>query len=163
MAGKRKVYASSPAPASTPTRRSTRTSVKVEDAYPTPPSPLKKAKVEPAEPSLTPKPVVNGSDADVKVDGSGDDKKSPLTPNRSPSALAKIKKLGDQTTSPFPDYKRPTEQDCQLVCDALESVHGVFERPKELVDNDRFGANCGSVPDVLDALVGSSSFWMDLS
>lgn len=94
----------------------------------------------------TPAPSVDAVDK-KPLDEKLDDEK------RSPSALAKIKKLGDPTLSPFPDYERPSREDCRLVCDALASVHGRPQRPSELKDSDHRGASCGQVPDVLDALI----------
>lgn len=143
-------------PAPTPSRRSARGGrTKAEESYPTPQTPAsnKKPKIEPVEddreasPCLSKPGLSNPSTAKTEEDETKVDVK------RSPSALAKIKKLGDQNQTPFPDFVHPTPEECRRVCEALETVHGKFERPTELVDNDKFGANCGSVPDVLDALV----------
>jgi endonuclease III len=55
-------------------------------------------------------------------------------------------------TSPFPDFKHPTPEECKLAHRILSSLHGAKVRPKEVIArNDRAG--CGDSPSVLDALV----------
>lgn len=72
------------------------------------------------------------------------------------SASAK-KKLLDLSKNwgqtPYPDFPRPTPEQCQDVYERLCSVHGKPERPKVLEDRPNAAAGCGQVPDVLDAVV----------
>ncbi|KAI1388166.1 DNA glycosylase [Hypoxylon trugodes] len=54
--------------------------------------------------------------------------------------------------SPFPDFPRPTPQECQRAYSALASLHGERQRPEKIsAPADRAG--CGDSPSVLDALV----------
>ena len=139
MAAKRKA-----APSASVPRSSRRTKLEEPDQAPSTPSKKLKTEDDPS-PVLTSTP-----DAKPKIDWTEEDEKKS---GQTPLAASKLKKLGDPTQTPFPDFKRPTPEDCRAVCDALVAVHGNVQRPKELVDNDRMGASCGQVPDVLDALV----------
>lgn len=54
--------------------------------------------------------------------------------------------------SPFPDFARPSPDECRLAHRILRSLHGARARPAEVVaPSDRAG--CGDSPSVLDALV----------
>ena len=55
--------------------------------------------------------------------------------------------------SPYPDYLRPTPEECQEVVRLLEKVHGHVEAPKAIPPPNLHVAGCGEVPSVLDALV----------
>lgn len=74
---------------------------------------------------------------------------------QSPRTLQQRKAAAFQkfaSTSPFPNFPRPTPAECLLARQILESIHGVKHRPKELkASADRAG--CGDSPMVLDALV----------
>lgn len=74
---------------------------------------------------------------------------------QSPKTLQQRKAAAFQkfaSTSPFPNFPRPTPAECLLARQILESVHGVKHRPKEVkASADRAG--CGDSPMVLDALV----------
>lgn len=59
------------------------------------------------------------------------------------SKLAKIAGLG---TSPWPEFDRPTPEECQEINDLLASVHGNPVRPEELVDLPDAPAGCGETP-----------------
>ncbi|ORY87533.1 DNA glycosylase, partial [Protomyces lactucae-debilis] len=65
---------------------------------------------------------------------------------------AKLKKLDSYVISPYPDYKRPTPEDCKQVVDLLSELHGEIERSESIGKEGR-AANCGEVPSVMDALV----------
>ncbi|KAI4868205.1 DNA glycosylase [Hypoxylon rubiginosum] len=54
--------------------------------------------------------------------------------------------------SPYPDFPRPTPEECQRAYDVLSSLHGERQRPEKVAaPTDRAG--CGDSPSVLDALV----------
>ncbi|KAF2769135.1 DNA glycosylase [Teratosphaeria nubilosa] len=55
--------------------------------------------------------------------------------------------------SPYPDYERPTSEECYEVKRLLEKVHGKVEAPKAIPPPSLDVAGCGEVPSVLDALV----------
>ncbi|KAI0381691.1 DNA glycosylase [Hypomontagnella monticulosa] len=54
--------------------------------------------------------------------------------------------------SPFPDFPRPTPEECQRAYDILAAQHGERQRP-EKVNAPADRAGCGDSPSVLDALV----------
>lgn len=69
-------------------------------------------------------------------------------------AAAKLKKLTSFIESPYPDFKRPTPEECKKVVDLLSKLHGPAIRPKgKPIDDKSRGAACGQVPSILDALV----------
>ncbi|KAI0880175.1 DNA glycosylase [Annulohypoxylon maeteangense] len=54
--------------------------------------------------------------------------------------------------SPFPDFSRPTSEECKHAYDVLAALHGERQRPEKVsAPTDRAG--CGDAPSVLDALV----------
>lgn len=55
--------------------------------------------------------------------------------------------------SPYPDYPRPTPEECREVVRLLEKVHGKVNVPKVIPPPSLDVAGCGEVPSVLDALV----------
>lgn len=55
--------------------------------------------------------------------------------------------------SPYPDYSRPTPEECHEVARLLEKVHGKVVVPKAIPLPSLEVAGCGEVPSVLDALV----------
>lgn len=56
--------------------------------------------------------------------------------------------------SPFPDFARPTPEECKLAHRILASLHGEKTRPTEPVTQaPQNRAGCGDAPSVLDALV----------
>ncbi|KAI0112315.1 DNA glycosylase [Hypoxylon sp. NC0597] len=75
----------------------------------------------------------------------------------SKEADLRAKKLKSYTQfanqSPFPDFPRPTPEECQRAYDILASVHGERERPEKVVSAPVDRAGCGDAPSVLDALV----------
>lgn len=82
-------------------------------------------------------------------------KKASSSSPESKPVLSKKQQLHVQQAhqTPFPHWPHPTPDEAQSVCDLLASVHGLPERPKQLVDVPGGPAGCGNVPDVLDALV----------
>lgn len=82
-------------------------------------------------------------------------KKASSSSPESKPALSKKQQLHVQQAhhTPFPHWPHPTPNEAQSVCDLLASVHGLPERPNQLVDVPGGPAGCGNVPDVLDALV----------
>lgn len=55
--------------------------------------------------------------------------------------------------SPFPDYMRPTPQECREVVRLLEKQHGKVVAPQALPPPSLDVSGCGEVPSVLDALI----------
>lgn len=55
--------------------------------------------------------------------------------------------------TPYPDYPRPTAEECKEVVRLLEKVHGEVVTPKAIPPPSLDVAGCGEVPSVLDALV----------
>ncbi|KAK3706409.1 hypothetical protein LTR37_012787 [Vermiconidia calcicola] len=55
--------------------------------------------------------------------------------------------------TPYPDYPRPTHEECHEVVRLLEKVHGHVDVPKAIPPPSLDVAGCGEVPSVLDALV----------
>lgn len=55
--------------------------------------------------------------------------------------------------TPFPDYSRPTPEECHEVTRLLSKVHGKVTAPKAIPPPSLDVAGCGEVPSVLDALV----------
>ena len=45
--------------------------------------------------------------------------------------------------TPFPDFARPSKEECQAVCDALATVHPLPVRPAKIENLESVGANCG--------------------
>ncbi|KAK5115061.1 hypothetical protein LTR62_001758 [Meristemomyces frigidus] len=55
--------------------------------------------------------------------------------------------------SPYPDYLRPTAEECGEVVRLLEKVHGKVVAPKAVPPPSLDVSGCGEVPSVIDALV----------
>ena len=55
--------------------------------------------------------------------------------------------------TPYPDYPRPTAEECSEAVRLLENVHGHIEAPKAIPPPSLDYSGCGEVPSVLDALV----------
>ncbi|KAI1652859.1 DNA glycosylase [Daldinia decipiens] len=55
--------------------------------------------------------------------------------------------------SPYPDFPRPTPEECQRAYDVLAKVHGERKRPEKILSAPADRAGCGDAPSVLDALV----------
>lgn len=55
--------------------------------------------------------------------------------------------------SPYPDYLRPTAEECREVVRLLEKVHGKVTAPKAIPPPSLDVSGCGEVPSVLDALI----------
>jgi endonuclease III len=55
--------------------------------------------------------------------------------------------------SPFPDYARPTPEECREVVRLLEKQHGKVNAPKTIPPPSLDSSGCGEVPSVLDALI----------
>lgn len=55
--------------------------------------------------------------------------------------------------SPYPDYAKPSREDCEEINRLLSELHGVVDRPAEIPAPSMNVAGCGEVPDLLDALM----------
>ncbi|KAK4894471.1 hypothetical protein LTR27_007357 [Elasticomyces elasticus] len=150
---------STPAPGS---RKRARKAVKIEDtdvnelphnlatALPTPggddeASPPKKRARRAVKQELK----EESTDAAVKAED-GDEKSVAATPKKTP------KKANYGLTpglSPYPDYVRPTAEECREVTRLLEKVHGKVTAPKSIPPPSLDVSGCGEVPSVLDALI----------
>ncbi|KAK4925197.1 hypothetical protein LTR49_007735 [Elasticomyces elasticus] len=89
------------------------------------------------------------NDAALK-DEAADEKPVEATPKKTP------KKANYGLTpgvSPYPDYLRPTAEECREVTRLLEKVHGKVTAPKSIPPPSLDVSGCGEVPSVLDALI----------
>jgi endonuclease III len=75
------------------------------------------------------------------------------TKRRRIARKSKDNPYGILPTSPFPDYIRPTFQECGRVHALLTKLHGNADRPLSMPAPSLTVAGCGEVPRVLDALV----------
>ncbi|KAH4003425.1 hypothetical protein HBH64_203700 [Parastagonospora nodorum] len=147
------------------TKRAKKGAVKREDindlphglgAIPTiPDAPSKAASTEdvpPAKKRATPRKSAKVKKEDV------DDlvAKATTTTDASPKKKAKAKNNDYGLTpgkTPYPNYPRPTAEECQEVTRLLEKVHGKVEAPKVIPMPSLEVSGCGEVPSVLDALI----------
>jgi endonuclease III len=91
-------------------------------------------------------------ETDFKVKIEDESKAKTDTPKKS----SKAKKADYGLTpgvSPYPDYMRPTPEECAEVVRLLEKVHGKVIAPKAVPPPSLDVAGCGEVPSVLDALI----------
>ncbi|KAK1048426.1 hypothetical protein LTR33_014886 [Friedmanniomyces endolithicus] len=89
-------------------------------------------------------------DNDAVKDEEDDDKPVKATPKKTP------KKANYGLTpgmSPYPEYLRPTAEECREVTRLLEKVHGKVTSPKAIPPPSLDVSGCGEVPSVLDALI----------
>lgn len=89
------------------------------------------------------------SAADVKAPLPDASKASPTKKGRRP-AVPYGHRFGE---TPFPDFGRPTPEECRIVNDLLTSVHGEKKAPAAIPAPSETFAGCGEVPSVLDALI----------
>lgn len=95
-------------------------------------------------------------DQNVKTEISSPQKKKQTKTAADKAAELQAKKLKQymqfSNSSPFPDFKHPTPEECKLARKILAGLHGDRQRPKEVIaPTDRAG--CGDSRSVLDALV----------
>ncbi|KAI1204484.1 DNA glycosylase [Annulohypoxylon truncatum] len=73
------------------------------------------------------------------------------------AADLRAKKLKSYTQfankSPFPDFARPSPEECERAYGVLAALHGERRRPEKVVSAPADRAGCGDAPSVLDALV----------
>lgn len=55
--------------------------------------------------------------------------------------------------TPFPEWARPTAEECEVVNQLLSGVHGEVVAPKTIPEPSLTVTGCGEVPSVLDALI----------
>lgn len=55
--------------------------------------------------------------------------------------------------TPFPDWSRPTPEECEEVNKLLSSIHGEITPPETIPEPSLTVTGCGEVPSVLDALI----------
>ena len=67
-------------------------------------------------------------------------------------SLAKLRVLESLGSSPFPDFARPTPEQCHAANSVLVKKHGSRIRPAQF-NKPEFGEKCGEVPSVLEVLV----------
>jgi endonuclease III len=80
-----------------------------------------------------------------------EDPATPSTAKKTPRKKGKNSLvLGE---SPYPDYLRPTPEECHEVVRILEGVHGKANAPKVVPPPDLSRAGCGEVPSILDAII----------
>lgn len=75
----------------------------------------------------------------------------------SPSPTKRAKKTNSYGLSPgvtpFPDWPRPTPEECEEVNRLLSSIHGEIIAPATIPEPSLTVTGCGEVPSVLDALI----------
>ncbi|CAK1355490.1 putative DNA glycosylase [Cercospora beticola] len=74
-------------------------------------------------------------------------------PSSAKKTPKKAKLALNHGVSPFPDYARPTREECEEVVRILEKKHGKVTVPKAIPPPSLDVAGCGEVPSVLDALI----------
>ena len=88
-------------------------------------------------------------------------KKSANAAAASPTLEKKIKSSSKKNTygvsegvSPFPNYPRPTPEECYKVAELLRKAHpNCRPRPKTIPEPSQIVAGCGEVPSILDAMI----------
>ncbi|PPJ53423.1 hypothetical protein CBER1_00942 [Cercospora berteroae] len=85
-------------------------------------------------------------EAPVKLETTEEPSSAKKTPKKAKLAL-------NHGVSPFPDYARPTREECEEVVRILEKKHGKVTVPKAIPPPSLDVAGCGEVPSVLDALI----------
>lgn len=88
-------------------------------------------------------------------------KKSARADKTTPTSDKKVKTPSKKDTygitegiSPFPNYPRPTSEECYQVADILRKAHPhCHPRPKTIPEPSQIIAGCGEVPSVLDAMI----------
>lgn len=121
---------------------------KVEDEQESPPTTARK-RAAPKSESETPKKK-------IKLEAGTPSPKTKTLVKKSGQADLQSKKLKAYAQfangSPYPDFARPTPEECKLAHKILASIHGERKRPDTLVAPTS-RAGCGDSPSVLDALV----------
>ncbi|CDZ97448.1 NTH [Phaffia rhodozyma] len=125
----------------------------VESEIPLQPSPLKRK--TPEKPQAKTTPVIKKSRSGPTL--SSTKKPSPATSDKNTIEKGNTPpkpKFAAYLQTPYPDYARPTPEDCKLVVEKLGSIHGIPIRPGSVnKDISGAGVNCGAVPSVMDALI----------
>lgn len=72
----------------------------------------------------------------------------------SPAKSPKKKNYGHTPgKTPYPEWLRPTAEECQIVHDLLTEIHGLHAAPETIPAPSSTYAGCGEVPSILDALI----------
>jgi endonuclease III len=79
--------------------------------------------------------------------------KAEFNPESSPRKKKKAKYGFTPGETPYPNWPRPTAEECYKVCELLSDLHGEVKPPKEIPEPSVTVAGCGEVPDVLDAML----------
>lgn len=94
-------------------------------------TPSKKISNQPYTPFTPP----SGTTTTVEASTSTSTIKSTIKSTPASTKKSKLAQIDSfHKTTPFPDFLRPSVQECQNVYDLLSSVHGKPERPSVLVD-----------------------------
>ena len=77
------------------------------------------------------------------------------TPNKEIKSPTKKETYGlSEGVSPFPNYPRPTPEECYKVAKLLQKAHpNCHPRPKTIPKPSQIVAGCGNVPSILDAMI----------
>ncbi|KAI1770553.1 DNA glycosylase [Hypoxylon cercidicola] len=140
----------------TPARGKKRTRVKEEETEESEP-PTKVSKNSSSPPPTSPVSTLIKTEKSSPAKESGDRKtgrsKDGATDKEAGLRAKKLKSYAQfANKSPYPDFPRPTPEECQRAYDVLSSLHGERQRPEKVAaPTDRAG--CGDSPSVLDALV----------
>ncbi|UJO10869.1 Putative DNA glycosylase [Fulvia fulva] len=92
----------------------------------------------------------NTDGAEVKLEDVENVEETKPTPKKTPKKANYGVILGQ---TPFPDYLRPTPEECFEVTRLLEKTHGSVTVPEAIPAPSLDVAGCGEVPSVLDALI----------
>lgn len=95
------------------------------------------------------KPTQLARKTDPKIED-GDD--AEVAPKQTPKKSKKNQGFPPGVT-PYPDYPRPTPEECKEVVRVLEKAHGKVTVPKAIPPPSLDVSGCGEVPAVLDALI----------
>ncbi|KAH0599004.1 hypothetical protein MHUMG1_03118 [Metarhizium humberi] len=103
----------------------------------------KKVKAEPVSPSAKHISTISARDLGIKTETA----KADILKERKLKSFSAFSKK-----SPYPDFARPTAEECRAAHKILAKRHGERLRPEEVVAPTN-AAGCGDSPSVLDALV----------
>ncbi|EFY99830.1 HhH-GPD superfamily base excision DNA repair protein [Metarhizium robertsii] len=103
----------------------------------------KKVKAEPVSPSAKHISTISARDFSIKTETT----KADILKERKLKSFSAFSKK-----SPYPDFARPTAEECRAAHKILAKRHGERLRPEEVVAPTN-AAGCGDSPSVLDALV----------
>ena len=148
-------------------KKAKKVAVKSEDDAAAKPSlkkqPTKKSAVKNKEEAMKPSSLKKrATKAQIPSPSKAAPKKTPAKPRAtSPTSEKKPKTPSKKETygltegiSPFPNYARPSPEECYKVAELLRAAHPDCKpRPKTISEPSKIVAGCGEVPSILDAMI----------